>query len=599
MRSSILLPEKVRFLSAAISPDGTRLVFAGQDSAGNDRLYLRRLDTSRSEPIAGTEHGGLPFWSPDGRFVAFFADNKVKRIEPSGGSALVLYDASGVGGAWGPGGDVLFAEPTGPIYRLPSAGDKAIPVTKLDQGRHETSHRYPWFLPDGKHFLFTALNLSGSPQDEANRLCVGSVDGAPARPLMPLSTNAIYSHGYLLYKVGGVSSGTLLAQAFDPKRLELRGEPLALAEAISANIGYYNFASFTVSTSGVLVYDSALLATRLQWLDRAGRALSTFGEAGRYGFVRISPDASQIAFSMYDTGINKDQIWIGDVARGTQTRLTSGQGENGTPVWSPDGARIAFRTDRKHQADIYIRGTSGSTGDEALTDEPGQKVPEDWSRDGRFIVYFDRLATGDRTPRLSVLSLAGDRKPFVLYPSVVDKAIRRGLLAGRALGGVHDRRVRPDGGVRRVLPRREAQDPDFQRRRRLAALAGRRERSLLHRAGEKPDGRRRAAGRPTEARHAACALQPSWRNQRMGRRAGRPALPRQPAGRRDQLRAPEPRRQLGRQPEEVDFTQASPFREREQPGSDGVPDRSPLSRSSLILSRSFLIPLPDAGRGIG
>ena len=419
-RSSILLPEKIQFHSAAISPDGTRLVFNGQDESGNDRLWLRRLDSFKSEVLAGTEHAALPFWSPDGRYIAFFADSKLKRIESSGGSPLALGDYEGVGGAWGPGGDVVFALPTGPILRLPASGGKAVAVTKLDEGRHETSHRYPFFLPDGKHFLYTALNLAGSPQDEANRLCVGSIDGAPAKALTPLSTNAIYSQGYVLYMVGGVSSGSLLAQAFDPQRLEIRGEPLVLAEAISANIGYYNFASFTASANGVLVFDSTSLSTRLEWLDRAGRPSGHFGEVARYGFPRISPDGSRIAFTMYDTGINKDQIWIGDIARGTQTRLTSGPGENSTPIWSPDGARIAFRSDQKHQADIVVRGVSGSTGDEALSDEPGQKVVEDWSSDGRYLIYFDRPATGSRNPRLSVLPLFGDKKPFVLYPTIVD-----------------------------------------------------------------------------------------------------------------------------------------------------------------------------------
>ncbi len=419
-RSSVLLPEGVSFASAAISPDGTRLIVAGQDAGGIDRLWLRGLDDFKTEVLGGTEHAALPFWSPDGRYVAFFADGKLKRIEPSGGPPLALYDSNGVGGAWGPGGDILFAEPSGPIFRLPAAGGKAVAVTKLDEGRHETSHRYPCFLPDGRHFLFTALNLAGSPMDEANRLYVGSIDGAPAKPLMPLSTNAISSQGYLLYMRGGVSSGSLLAQAFDPKRLEFHGEPLTVAEAVSGNIGYFNFASFTVSANGVLVYDSAFLSTRLQWLDRAGKPQSAFGEAGRYGYPAISPDGSRIAFTLYDTGINKDQIWIGDMARGTQMRLTSGPGENGVPVWSPDGARVAFRTDRKHQADLFERDASGSAAEEALSDEPGQKVPESWSRDGRFLLYFDRPASGSRNPRLSVLPLFGDRKPFVLSPSVAD-----------------------------------------------------------------------------------------------------------------------------------------------------------------------------------
>jgi Tol biopolymer transport system component len=420
-RSSILLPEKVRYLSSAISPDGTRLVVAGQDAAGSERLWLRRLDAFQSEPISGTEHAALPFWSPDGRYIAFFADGKLKRIEPSGGSALPLCDSAGVGGAWGPGGDVIFAEPTGPIYRLSPAGGKPVAITKLDETRHETSHRYPAFLPDGKHFLYTALNLAGSPLDEGNRLYVGSIDGAPAKPLMPISTNTVFSQGYLLYMVGGVSSGSLLAQAFDPKSFQIRGEPLTVAEAISANIGYFNLASFTVSSNGVLAYDSALLATRLQWLDRDGRLLSTFGEVGRSRFLRISPDGSRIAFAMYDTGTNKDQVWIGDAARGTQTRLTSGDGENGTPVWSPDGSRVAFRSDRKHQSDLYVKAASGAGDEEALSDEPGQKVPEDWSRDGQYILFFERSASGNRNPHLSIFPVAKDRKPFVLYPSLVDR----------------------------------------------------------------------------------------------------------------------------------------------------------------------------------
>ena len=419
-RSAILLPEKVHFANAAISPDGTRLVVAGQDSDGTDRLWLRRLDAFKSDLLAGTEHAALPFWSPDGRYVAFFADGKLKRIEPSGGPPIALCDSNGVGGAWGSGGDVLFAEPSGPIYRLPSAGGKAIPVTKLDDSRHETSHRYPSFLPDGKHFLFTALNLAGSPQDEANRLYVGSIDGGAAKPLMALSTNAIYSEGYLLYKLGGLSSGSLMAQAFDPGRLEVRGEPMVVADAISSNLGYYDLASFTASSNGVIVYDSSFLSTRLQWLDRAGKLLSTFGEPGRYDFPRIAPDGKRIAFAMYDAGTNKNQIWVGDVGRGTQMRLTAGPGENLTPIWSPDGERVAFASDGRHQDDLIVRGTSGGGGDEALSDEPGQKVPFDWSRDGRYVLYFDRPATGVRNPRLSVLPLFGDRKPFVFYPTTTD-----------------------------------------------------------------------------------------------------------------------------------------------------------------------------------
>jgi Tol biopolymer transport system component/predicted Ser/Thr protein kinase len=434
-RSSLLLPEKVSFRAVAISPDGTRVVFDGEDETGRTGIWFRPLDSFRTEPLAGSDRAALPFWSPDGRYIAFFTDSKLKRIEASGGPPLALCDVTGVGGAWGPSGDILFAAPTGPIYRLSASGGKAVPVTKLDETRHETSHRYPSFLPDGRHFLFTALNLAGSPQDEADRLYVGSIDGTPARALMPLSTNAVYSQGYLLYMRGDVASGSLLAQAFDAERFEIRGEPQVVAEAISANIGYFNLASFAVSANGVLVYDSTLLSTRLVWLDRGGKLVARFGEAGRYGFPRVSFDGARIAFAMYDTGIDKDQIWIGDIERGTQTKLTGEPGENTSPVWSPDGSRIAFRSDRKHQADLFVRASSGSSDDEALSDEAGQKAPEDWSRDGRFLLYFDRTATGTRVPRLSVLPMTGDRKSFVFYGPVPEP--------GGGLGSVA--RFSPDG----------------------------------------------------------------------------------------------------------------------------------------------------------
>ena len=421
IRSSVLLPDRVSFQAAAVSPDGRRLIANGLDQTGNSRLWLRDLDSFKSDPIAGSERAALPFWSPDGRYIAFFADGKLKRLEPSGGSPLDLYDnIVGVGGAWGPGGDVLFAGPAGPILRLPPNGGKANAVTKLDEARHETSHRYPCFLPDGRHFLFTALNLAGSPHDEANRLYVGSLDGSTSKPVMALSTNAVYSEGYLLFMRGGVSSGSLLAQAFDPDRLELRGEPRVVAEAISANIGYYNYASFSASPNGVLVYDSTLLSTRLAWLDRAGRPLGQFGEPARYGFPRLSPNGSQIAFTVYDGGINKDEIWIADVARGARTLLTPGPAENTAPVWSPDASRIAYRSDLKHQGDLMVRSVSGGSAEETLSDEPGQKIPMDWSRDGRYILYFDRPAGGSRVPRLSAVPTFGERKPIVLYQPIAD-----------------------------------------------------------------------------------------------------------------------------------------------------------------------------------
>ena len=210
-------------------------MFSGRDAAGKVQLWVRALDASTSTPIAGTENGLLPFWSPDGRSVGFFADGKLKRVDVTGGSPLALYDVGRVGGAWAPNGDILFSGPAGPIYaatRLGRSGGR--PVTKLDAARGETAHRYPFFLPDGKHFLYLAMNVAGGRKHPANRLWVGSLDAAPARPLVATKSTTQYSEGHLLFVRGGNFGGSLLAQPFDPARLETSGTPVTLADQVGA-----------------------------------------------------------------------------------------------------------------------------------------------------------------------------------------------------------------------------------------------------------------------------------------------------------------------------------------------------------------------------
>ncbi len=415
-RTNILLPEKIRLNNAVISPDGTRVVFSGIDAAGKVQLWLRPLDAYAATPIAGTEGGILPFWSPDGRFIGFFADKKLKKVEASGGSSIVVYDVDGLGGSWGSGGDILFTGPSGPVFRLPAAGGKAIPVTKLDEKRLETAHRYPFFLPDGKHFLYTALNLAGNSRDPANRIWVGSLDGAPPRPLTPANFNAQYANGYLLFVRAGDFSGILLAQPLDLQRLETTGEPVVVGEQVGLYGDFLGYGDFTVSSLGTLVYDASQLSTRLEWFDRGGKQMGVFGEPAARFAMRISPDGSRIAFGQEDAGTQTSQVWIGDVARGIQTRLTSSPGSNSGPIWSPDGLRVAYQTDRKHQADIYLRTVSGAGSEQALTDEDGQRVPQDWSPDGRYILAVDREAAGGRLMQVAVLPVGDSKKPVVFLP---------------------------------------------------------------------------------------------------------------------------------------------------------------------------------------
>ncbi len=431
LRTNILLPEKVQLNNAVISPDGTRVVFSGVDAAGKVQLWVRPLDAYSAAPLNGTEGGILPFWSPDGRSVGFFADKKLKRIDASGGTALVLCDADGVGGAWSPGGDIVFALPSGPILRLPSTGGKPVPVTRIDDAHHETTHRYPFFLPDGRHFLYLALNAAGNSSDPANRIWVGSVDGSPGKPLIPANYNAQFANGYLLFIRGGDSGGSLLAQPFDPARLQVSGEAVSVTEQISLYGDFLGIGDYSVSSEGTLLFDAFRLQTRLEWFDRGGKQTGVFGDPAPHFNARISPDGSRIAFDLYDTGTQTTQVWVGDVSRGVQTKLTSAPANNSGPVWSPDGARIAFQSNRKHQADIIVRNASGSGADEMVTDQESQSIPNDWSADGRFIIYADREGAASRRMQLSAVPVSGPHKPFTVVPRVAND-----------FGGMH---TSPDG----------------------------------------------------------------------------------------------------------------------------------------------------------
>jgi Tol biopolymer transport system component len=420
LHTSLLLPEKVALNSAALSPDGSRVVFSGIDAAGTIQLWLRPLDSESATRLAGTEGGVLPFWSPDGRFIGFFADKKLKRVEATGGAALALYDVDGVGGAWAPGGDILFSPPSGPILRLPASGGTPSPVTVLDTARGETAHRYPFFLPDGRHFLYLALYTAGNAKHPANQIWVGSLDGEAPKPLFSGNFNPQYADGYLLFIRGGDQGGSLLAQRFDPVRFEASGEPITVAEHVGLYGDFLGLGSYSVSTTGTLLYDATRLLTRIEWFDRDGKPVGVFGEPGLYGLPRIAPDGTRIAFDAYDPGTQTTQVWIGDVARGVRTRLTTAPASNSGGVWSPDGTRVAYQSDREHQADAIVQPTGGTGGDEALTDEEGQKIPMDWSPDGRWLVVVDREPAGERRVGITALPLTAGGEPVTVLPRLYE-----------------------------------------------------------------------------------------------------------------------------------------------------------------------------------
>jgi Tol biopolymer transport system component len=412
--TSILVPDKrfVNFL--AISPDATRIAVAAAPPGARAQLWVRLLDEPTSRALPGTEGAELPFWSPDGRSIGFFADGKLKRIEVSGGPAVVLADAApnGIGGTWNRTGTILFARPGLPISRIPESGGAPEPVTHLDASRGETTHRYPFFLPDGKHFLYLAANLAGGPNDRANRVRVASLDSKDDRDLAPVDSNTQYASGRVFFQ----RDLDLFALEFDPKTFRSRGSPIPVAEQVGRSQAYWNLGMFSVAEAGTIAYPVASNATsRLLWFDRTGRQIGTVGDPAtfsQFNPLSLSPDGRRAAVAIRDTSTRKVDVWIRDLERGTQTRLTTGPGDNENPIWSPDGRRVLFTSDRKHQGDIYGKTGSGGAEDPVLEGE-GQRITDDWSPDGRFVAVEFREPKGSRRVALSILDMStGKLTPF-------------------------------------------------------------------------------------------------------------------------------------------------------------------------------------------
>ena len=398
--------------SGVISPDGRRLAFTAKDALGKILIWVRPLDALAPQALQGTDDAAFPFWSPDSRSIAFFAQGQLKKIDVAGGPPQTLCNApSGHGGTWNRDGLILFAPDTrSPLFRVASAGGEPVAVTKLPP--QLTYHRFPSFLPDGHRFLY--FETSGS--SETSGVYVGSLDSNESKRLLSADTSAIFSApGELLF----VRKGTLLRQSFDPKKLELRGDPTPVAEQVSSTGGVTmgGWGAFSVSENGVLAYRNGPGATgdlQLAWFDRAGKPIETFGMPGAYRGVDVSPDGMRIAVHRHD-GKGGD-IWLFESARRTMSRFTfDASQDNSAPIWSSDGSRIAYSSLRNGKWGIYQKAANGTGREELLVESDLPQVPMSWSPDGKSIVYlvYGRNASSDQW----VLPLGGDRKPVPFLPS--------------------------------------------------------------------------------------------------------------------------------------------------------------------------------------
>jgi len=404
----------------ALSPDGRAIVFAASEAGARPMLWLRRMDEVAARPVPGTESAQDPIWSPDSRWVGFFSEGKLKKIPAGGGPIQVVSDHLGEsrGGSWGPGDTILVSAGNSPIYSIPSAGGKATPVTGFDASRQEKSHRWPHLLPDGRHFLFT---VRGSP--EASGVYAGSLDGKTRKFLLHLDTSTQYvSPGYLLFLEGD----TLLAQAFDAQRLELTGQ----AFSVAAQVGHstYGYGPVSVSQTGTLAYAGPILHRgRLTWFDRAGNSLEPVNDEGDYADFRLSPDDNRLATSLVNPRRGFPDIWLTDLTRRSTSLFESTQLVNAGPVWSPDGARLLFRTSRNGLIEIFQKSAAGGGSDEPVLTDAAQRVahlgainvlPTDWSPDAANIVYT--VTTGESGYDIWVLPLA-DKKPVRFLGSPADE----------------------------------------------------------------------------------------------------------------------------------------------------------------------------------
>ena len=406
MRTSMLAPESVVFspdpADSAISPDGRLVVFVTGtvSGAGNAHLWLRPVNALTAQRLENTVGAFLPFWSPDSRRLGFFADGKLKTIGVDGGRPDVICDApTGRGGTWSARGDIVFAPAAaGGLFRVSANGGDPAPVTTLDPAAKETGHRFPQFLPDGDHFLFAALPVRAGKFN----VSIGSLSGGARQPLAQLENVPVFAPstgsgqaepGYLLF----LRKGVLVAQPFDPRARTLSGEPAPLGDVPASPTSGANYTAAhaaSVSSDGTLAYlTEPSINTRLVWTDRTGSEVGAVTlPPGRYLQVALSPDERRATVVRLNSR-TESSIWLVDLIKGGATPLVQAAGLNDSVVWSPDGGRIVFSSDRDGPQDLFLKDVNSSAPDQRAYSSPALfKGATTWSPDGKSIVYYELTA---------------------------------------------------------------------------------------------------------------------------------------------------------------------------------------------------------------
>ena len=423
-RSEIPAPAGTIVGAFALSPDG-RLVFVGRNGQ-TTRLWVRALDSVTASPLKNTDGADFPFWSPDGRSIGFFADGKLKRIEVAGGPAQPLADApNGRGGTWNRDGVIVFSPNSLTLSRVSATGGPAEEITTLDTSRGEASHRWPVFLPDGQRFLY----LAQGSVEERRGLFVASLDKTLRKFLIRTEDSGLYAApGYLLF----LRDSTLMAQRFRIEDLSFEGNPIELAAPVGVN--GLERAQFDVSSS-TLVYRRGTFLGRseLVWFNRRGQRIGQIASTDDFRAVRISPDGRAVAFAVEDKRVGTPDVWIHDVATNSEKRFTFDPSTDRDPVWSPDGSRLAVRSQRHERFNIYVRAVNGVGGEQLVYDSKENANIHDWSRDGSFML-FTRVDPKDQNDRdIWVLRLDDTREQHPLFEAPLIQEYPRFSRSGRLL----------------------------------------------------------------------------------------------------------------------------------------------------------------------
>src|SRR5215471_7949396 len=412
-RFAVLPPENQSFVIAArvgtgvaVSPDGKKLAFTAREGvaaqAGKILLWIRPIDSLVAHPLSGTDGAAFPFWSPDSRFVGFFANGRLLKVDVTGGPPQTVCVCNGRGASWSRDGVIVLNNGPGPLYRVSSAGGEPTRVTKLTGA--QGGHNFPVFLPDGRHVLFY-----GAARQDAG-VYVTSLDDGESHRLVAADTGAVYdaTHGLLLF----VREGTLMAQSFSARTMTLSGEPFPVAEQVESVLP--GLVSFSVSNTGTLAYGTGggnAAPLRLTWVDRQGKVIGGVGDDGNYRGVDLSPDGSRVVTHRHDG--NGGDVWVTDLSRQTTSRFTfDASQDNSSPIWSPDGKQIAFGSLRAGKWGIYRKSSNNAGTEEKLIESEIQILPMAWAPDGRSLVYWASNPTTNSDQWL--LPLTADRKAVPL-----------------------------------------------------------------------------------------------------------------------------------------------------------------------------------------